>query len=160
MDVSHVLLGRPWQFDVDVTFRWQDNTCMFNWGSHKIAISPIKQHAMPLKVEAKYFLIITSSEAEFVANAKTSQEVYAMDVKTMVLATKENIVTPIPQKIQPLLEEFQELTVDELLDKLPPMRNIQHQIDFIPGASLPNLPHYRMSPKQSEILQKKVKELL
>ncbi|GAV89480.1 Asp_protease_2 domain-containing protein, partial [Cephalotus follicularis] len=31
MDASHVLLGRPWQYDVDITYKGRDNIYIFTW---------------------------------------------------------------------------------------------------------------------------------
>jgi hypothetical protein len=74
-------------------------------------------------------------------------------------ATVESKTTH-PSEVQAVLEEFKDLTPDELPLALPPMRSIQHAIDFIPGSSLPNLPTYRMSPAEHRELHRQVTELL
>ena len=43
---------------------------------------------------------------------------------------------------------------------LPPIRGIEHQIDFVPGATIPNQPAYRSNPEETKELQRQVEELL
>jgi len=66
----------------------------------------------------------------------------------------------VSENMKSMFEEFQRIFHDELPDELPAMRDIQHRIDLIAGASLPNLPHYRMNPKESDILREKVEEMI
>ncbi len=40
------------------------------------------------------------------------------------------------------------------------MRGIEHQIDLIPGVSLPNRPPYRANPEETKEIQRQVQELL
>ncbi|KAJ9536092.1 hypothetical protein OSB04_un000730 [Centaurea solstitialis] len=43
MNTCHVLLGRPWQYGNDVTYKGRDNVMIFRWGEHKIAMSPVSR---------------------------------------------------------------------------------------------------------------------
>ena len=43
------------------------------------------------------------------------------------------IAEEIPEQVQELLQEFPK--IQESPTELPPMRDIQHQIDLVPGAS-------------------------
>ena len=43
---------------------------------------------------------------------------------------------------------------------LPPIRGLEHQIDFVPEASLPNKPTYKSNTEETREIQKQVKELL
>ncbi|KAE8701689.1 hypothetical protein F3Y22_tig00110515pilonHSYRG00071 [Hibiscus syriacus] len=61
-----------------------------------------------------------------------------------------DVDTYLPVEVQRLLAEFSNLMPDDLPPRLPPMRDIQHQIDLVPGSSFPNQPAYRLSPKEAE----------
>lgn len=52
------------------------------------------------------------------------------------------------KEITKLLEDFSKLCMEELSTGLPPLRSIQHHIDLVLGSSLPNILHYRMTPKE------------
>jgi hypothetical protein len=66
----------------------------------------------------------------------------------------------IPIEFSTLLEEFQDIMPHEVPNQLPPKTEVQHVIDLIPGSTLPNLPHYRMSPTENEELSRQIQQLL
>ena len=43
---------------------------------------------------------------------------------------------------------------------LPPIRGIEHQIDFVSGAIIPHRLAYRSNPEETKELQRQVEELL
>ena len=72
----------------------------------------------------------------------------------------KNNVTNLPQEIQERLSEFSDIMVDDLPNELPLRRDIRHQIDFIPGASLQNKASYRLTPQGNEDVRKQLQGLL
>ena len=68
--------------------------------------------------------------------------------------------TSLPSSFVSLLQEFEDVFPDEVPSGLPPLRGIEHQIDLIPGAVLPNRPAYRTNPEEAKELQKQVGELM
>lgn len=157
MDAYHILLGRPWHFDVDSTLKGRANILLFTWKNRKIATAPISD-SKSSKAKNASFLTLTSDEREMIDDIREADSLFPVVVKGLLSTTQEEV--QVPPDVQEILEDFQGLTADELPEELPPMRNIQHQIDLVPGASLPNLPHYWMSPAENEVLREHIEDLL
>ena len=54
MDVGHIILGRPWLYDLDVTLHGRSNSCSFVFESKKIVLNPLKPKPLDMskKTEA------------------------------------------------------------------------------------------------------------
>jgi len=48
------------------------------------------------------------------------------------------------------LQEFKDVFPKEIPHGLPPSRGIEHQIDLLPGASLPNRLAYKSNPQETQ----------
>jgi hypothetical protein len=59
-----------------------------------------------------------------------------------------------------LLQEYADVFPTDLPSVLPPLRGIEHQIDLIPGASLPNHAPYRTNPDETKEIQHQEQTLL
>jgi len=59
-----------------------------------------------------------------------------------------------------MLSEFPDVVPEDVPQGLPPMRDIQHAIDFIHGVVIPNRPAYRMSPQEHVEITRQVEELM
>jgi hypothetical protein len=59
-----------------------------------------------------------------------------------------------------LLQEFENVFLKGMPNELPPIRGIEHQIDFVPKAATPNRPAYRSNPEETKELQRQVEDLM
>ena len=66
----------------------------------------------------------------------------------------------IPPQVKELLKEFDDVFSKEGPIGLPPFRGIEHQIDLVPGVSLPNRPTYRTNPEETKEIKSQVQDLL
>ncbi|XP_039054284.1 uncharacterized protein LOC120196581 [Hibiscus syriacus] len=99
------------------------------------------------------------------ASRKEIRKCLSSQQSLLILMYKEHcllveIPPDLPLSIASLLQDFEDVFPQEIPDGLPPISGIEHQIDFIPGATIPNRPAYRSNPEETKELQKQVKELL
>jgi hypothetical protein len=128
------------------------------------------QHAFPIKLEQRapssssnaiklksHAMLATKSDIAVSTNVDVS--FHALECR-QVLFSLEDIITPLPCTITNLLQKFKDVFPAEIPLGLPPLRGIQHQIDLITGASLPNRAAYRTNPEEMKEIQWQVQELL
>jgi hypothetical protein len=138
MDACHLLLGRPWQYDRNIPHDGRNNTYSLLVDNVKITLLPNPGDVYkPLKEVGHTFL----AKREFISEMPNTDQV-------SLLYDKEcNPTEIVPEVVTGFLEEFIDMFPKDRLEGLPPLHDIQHQIDLVSGPSLSNRPHCHVSPK-------------
>lgn len=159
VDICHLLLGRPWEFDRHITHDGVKNTYSFIWETHKIVLLPSQDASLASPVPpatSKAGTTLLCSYMAFLSELRSEGVAFAL-----VPASSRRLLTTVPlPSLDVVLQEFAYVFPQELPEGLPSLRDIQHQIDLVPGETLPNHPHYRMSPTEHEELRRQVEDLL
>ncbi|GJZ48798.1 putative nucleotidyltransferase, ribonuclease H [Tanacetum coccineum] len=113
MDVCHLLLGRPWEYDRNTTHNGRANTYSFLFDGVKITLMPNKPKELVNKPTGTLLTL-----SQFEDELKMGDDVFVLIRKKVAKDSK------IPEAMIPLLEEFFDVFPDELPDGLPPLRDI------------------------------------
>ena len=147
MDVCPILLGRPWQYDMNPKHDGKNNV-------YELDKDGIKHKSMPLqeKEESGNSRTLLLGGKELLQQLNKEEVSFAIFCKPTVVT--KTYLSEFPVEIQDMLSEFGDIIVDDLPNELPPIRKISHHMDFIPGVSLPNKDSYRMTPQENEEIRK------
>ncbi|GKF85895.1 hypothetical protein Tco_0253722, partial [Tanacetum coccineum] len=99
---------------------------LFKWSEKTIARLPLGVVSPKKKLENKTLATLVASPKDFQAERKETGVSYALVVK----GVEDVMKNAIPAVIKPLLAEFSKIMTDDTPDALPPLMNIQHQIDL------------------------------
>ncbi|XP_013601267.1 PREDICTED: uncharacterized protein LOC106308675 [Brassica oleracea var. oleracea] len=160
MDVSHIILGRPWQYDWEVLHNGKLNTHSFMFQGRKITLLPSPEVDITATKDNQQntpkqnLLIISKSQLE--DELRAACPIFALIAADAKIATT-NVVQ---REFETIITDFHDLFPEDLPAGLPRLRDIQHHIDLVPNVVLPNRAHYRMSLEEHEELRRQVEELL
>ncbi|XP_074283384.1 uncharacterized protein LOC141607934 [Silene latifolia] len=146
MDACHLLIGRPWEFDLNSIHQGRSNTYSFKQGNKKITLTPLipnQKNNGSLSVTDGLNLVLFLSEPEIIKEMQQEQPILILLSKEI----HEDVEHQLPAEVRPLLEQYHNVIPAELSSGLPQQRGIEHQIDLVPGSVLPNIPAYRCDPE-------------
>ncbi|XP_016670004.1 uncharacterized protein [Gossypium hirsutum] len=167
MHARHLLLGRPWQFDKLAIHDRYTNWYTFKHLGRTVTLAPLTPKQVyddQLKMRTSIEKLrerekrndkekeksLEKKKGKKMNDKKESSKEKEKEMKDesekKSFYTKERGIQKSMLLKKPLLE-FRDVFPKEILSGLPPIPGIEHQIDFVPGAAIPNCPTYRILKK-------------
>jgi hypothetical protein len=110
MDVFHILLGRPWQYDWNVIHDGRKNTYTQEKNGRTHMLFSIKNQEV--KIEVKKTVLLMSGK-ELLNEVKKKEDTQFIVVRKPKIVLTSTRIDDLPEEIHKLLEEFVDIVVDE-----------------------------------------------
>ncbi|XP_048502869.1 uncharacterized protein LOC125498660 [Beta vulgaris subsp. vulgaris] len=136
--------------DNGIKYDGHTNACIATVGGKRTALKPLT--STPPK---KGSLLVSAKEIE--RDLEEENEGYLLMVREVEGEQQEY---KVPKHLERVLDEYSDVFPQDLPPGLLDIRGIEHQIDLVPGASLPNKDAYGCNPQETQELQKQIEELM
>src|SRR3954468_5740667 len=103
--------------------------------------------------EPSFLILATKEDMREFSEDPTAMPLVLM-YKGDVLVSNDN--HPLSPGVSNVLQDYDDVFPAEVPAVLPPLRGIEHQIDLIPGATLPNRAPYMTNPQETKEIQQLV----
>lgn len=161
MDACHLLFRRQWKYDLKSQHDGVKNTYTINKDGKVIELLPVtdKNQEERKEKEVKVMMMgkndfLKSVEGEngpffaLIPILKDKMESFTREIiETNKYTNKDNTIlkvesaekktTKIDEEVATILDKYQGIVADDMPRNLPPMKEINHYIDLIPGSTLP-----------------------
>jgi hypothetical protein len=107
----------------------------------------------------KQGLVMMARKGDLKNLRETKAMFFVLVCKDNLLSTND-LPSTLPTAVFDILQEYEDVFSNEVPPRLPPKRGIEHQIDLVLGAPLPNWSSYCTNPEETKEIQRQVQELL
>jgi len=111
------------------------------------------------KIKGKEGLVMMARKGDLKELSEPNATFFVLLYEENFLSTND-LSSTLPSVIFNVLQEYEDVFPKEVPPGLPAKRGIEHQIDLVPGASLPTRAAYRSNPEETNEIQQQVEELM
>jgi hypothetical protein len=104
------------------------------------------------KTTRKEGLVMMAKKGDLKELSEPNAMFFVLMYKENFLSTND-LSSTLPSVVFNVLQEYEDVFLDKVPSGLQPKRGIKHQIDLVPGASLPNRVAYHTNLEETKEIQ-------